>query len=432
MTIRSSDFTVDYTQSPRIITLLSPYTEVTIQDLYDTMKWFEEQVFGIDEPPLIAAAGKENLGGGVSVGLTATLLNALLAFEARPGPSYVQCSVSGGNLVAVDDVGAYQTTPIYPTAFTQVIVTASSSATTQNQASLEYSSFRNGVTVDQSGPYQLSGGDPLNSLIGNPQYPVNNIPDANLIRTARGLPKTMYVLGNLTLDSGDILENWKLYGENPARTTITINAAADTLGVEIRESSVTGNLDGGSILRECVISNLNYVNGWVYETMLAPGTITLGGTNPAYFFNCYSGDTGGASPVIDMNGTGAVDIALVMNNFWGDIKVIDKTGSAKAYFHMGAGGLTIDSSCVAGTIETHGIGVVNDALGNHMDSGIYNGNLVLVNGLVNGEHLHEMWARLGLNKDLPAKNFTDGSFTFGGVTVDATADGSGNITHQRQ
>jgi len=115
----------------------APSTEITIQDLYDTCKWLEATQGGMDDPVLIEAAGKENLGGGVFVGLTATLQNALLAFEGRPGPTYEQCKVSGGNLVAVDDVGSYQSSPIAPTPFTQVLATNSSSATLTNQAAID-------------------------------------------------------------------------------------------------------------------------------------------------------------------------------------------------------------------------------------------------------------------------------------------------------
>lgn len=48
------------------------------------------------------------------------------------------------------------------------------------------------------------------------------------------------------------------------------------------------------------------------------------------------------------------------------------------------------------------------------------------------ERLLDIWQRLGLDKANPATNNTDGSYSFGNVTVDATEDPSGNITHRRQ
>ena len=127
MAVRT-DVVVDYNSSPRIITVLAPSTTITIQDLHDTLNTIDERPHNLSYPILSRSAGKQPLGGVVSVGITLSLLNAQLAFEARSGPSFVACVVSGGNLVAFDDMDAV-TDPISPTAFTQVTISQSSSAT---------------------------------------------------------------------------------------------------------------------------------------------------------------------------------------------------------------------------------------------------------------------------------------------------------------
>ena len=71
-----------------------------MQDLVDTLRVIEEVTRAMPEPKLLNAAGKEPLGGGVSVGIT-----------------------------AFDEFDVVLTTPIQTTAFTQVILTSSSSAT---------------------------------------------------------------------------------------------------------------------------------------------------------------------------------------------------------------------------------------------------------------------------------------------------------------
>jgi hypothetical protein len=129
MAIRT-DFTIDWDVSPRVILIDAPSTEVSMQDLLDTLRTEECKASNMDNPPIVSAAGKEELGGGVQVGLTVTLLNAVLGFEARGGPTWVQCNASGGNLVSVD-VNGTPIPPIYPTMYTQVVITASSSATLQ-------------------------------------------------------------------------------------------------------------------------------------------------------------------------------------------------------------------------------------------------------------------------------------------------------------
>lgn len=119
---------IDPIASPRIVTVLAPDVAISIQELVNLLRDWEDELLDLEYDQLIYAAGKEDLGGGVRVGITATLNNAKLAFEARTGPDYAQCVISGGNLVAIDQYGDIMP-PIQPTAFTQVIMAASSSAT---------------------------------------------------------------------------------------------------------------------------------------------------------------------------------------------------------------------------------------------------------------------------------------------------------------
>lgn len=98
MAIRS-DVQVNWWTSPRIITVLAPSLEITIQDLVDTCRWLEEQFPNMAYPHLINAAGKDALGGGVLVGITATLQNAVLQFEGRT------CQLTSGTVTENDARG---------------------------------------------------------------------------------------------------------------------------------------------------------------------------------------------------------------------------------------------------------------------------------------------------------------------------------------
>jgi len=71
--------------SPRIIEILEPTTSASVQEIVDAVRAWEDSWVGIAFPKLIDAAGKENLGGGVTVGITATLQNAQIAFQQRGG-----------------------------------------------------------------------------------------------------------------------------------------------------------------------------------------------------------------------------------------------------------------------------------------------------------------------------------------------------------
>ena len=81
--VERSDISVRWDLSPRLITVAAPSTEVTIQDLHDTLRELECRPGNMIYPYLISTAGGEAVGGDVYVGLTATLQNAQLNFEAR-------------------------------------------------------------------------------------------------------------------------------------------------------------------------------------------------------------------------------------------------------------------------------------------------------------------------------------------------------------
>jgi hypothetical protein len=92
-----NDITVDFKVSPRIITVAAPSTIVTIEDLYDTLRSIEDDPDNLDDAFLVSAGGREELGGGVRVGVTATLNNARLAFEARRIPLSTGTVTSSGS-----------------------------------------------------------------------------------------------------------------------------------------------------------------------------------------------------------------------------------------------------------------------------------------------------------------------------------------------
>lgn len=133
MAIRT-DVTVDWDQSPRIITVLSPSVKISMQDLLDTLRSKESETFAMDNKPIVSASGKEELTDIDAVGLTVKLLNAKVGFEARDGTEqggvdeWVLCTLGGGNCVAVDSDGQKMDAR-NPTSFTTIDRTLSSSAT---------------------------------------------------------------------------------------------------------------------------------------------------------------------------------------------------------------------------------------------------------------------------------------------------------------
>src|SRR3990167_10017343 len=119
--------TLTFFKYERVVQVDSPQTSVAVQDLINQIRAYEEQLINMDYGTIANAYGKQALGGGAFIGITLELINDWrIAFEARPGPDTILCSVSGGNLVAINQ---YANNPIKPTAFTQINIAQSSSPT---------------------------------------------------------------------------------------------------------------------------------------------------------------------------------------------------------------------------------------------------------------------------------------------------------------
>lgn len=342
-----TEITIDWNLSPRIITVNDTLTEVTCQDLYDTCRFLEATSAAMDDKTIITGAGKEELGGGTSVGLTITLLDALLAFEARTGPSYTQCNVSGGNLVAVDGVGAYFTTPIHPTAFTQVVVTASSSATQVQQDALLYASYQNAVWVDSV------SGDDLG--LGNREQPVKTIQRATEIGDTEGF-STLQILNDITLVDGDDVRDFKLVGVSHILTNLVVEPEALCERMHVFNCKFSGTLDGDTEVFDCIVGDIDYINGHIHNSGL-DGYITLGGGKKAVIEDCNTIDQDNP-PTVDMGGSGQ---SLSMPNYSGVLNIANLSDdTAEVGVGLNAGSVSILPSVSAGLVIIAGTGLIDD------------------------------------------------------------------------
>ncbi len=422
------DISVDWTISPRLITVAAPSTELVLQDLVDTLRELEASLLSLDDARLIDAFGKQELGGGVRVGITAQLYNAQVMFEPRTTPlvtgtctqdnpagdrlidssatfesdgiypgctvyNYstkamatvkevvsetelytlvlsggsshvwvsgdpylvypnVQCAITGGNLVAVDDNGN-SIEPVLQSANVQVLLTTSSSATLQELRDIQFSSFNGGVTIDVSSPY--SG---THYPVGTLRQPVNNTQDALAIAEEYGFG-TFYVIGNITLDNGTDFSSYIFVGESPGQTVITVTSDADVERCEFSECTLTGILDGDCTVKNAIVRDVTYISGFV-ELCVLEGTVTLGGGATANFLDCWAGRDVGSPPVIDLGGSGQT---LIMQNFNGHVKWVNKTGPEEANATLNAAVLEIDSTVTNGIGKVIGTGEIIDSSG---------------------------------------------------------------------
>jgi len=427
-----NDVDVVFTLSPRVAEVRAPSTEIIMQDLVDTMRIEEESFRGMSYDKLLNASGKEDLGGGVKVGITVAMQNLLLAFEGRTTPaetgtvtsvpsspvagrqvmqdstatfitngvargsllinftdqsvadvvsvdsetqlttktliegitdSYtvlddykvwniIQVSATGGNLTAVDELQSV-IAAILPTAFTQVVLTSSASATLSEQADIQYASFNGGVSVDL-----LAGTSGTTFPTGTERQPVDNFTDALAIANERGF-LTLYVFGDALIAGGLDFTNFTIVGQGQNLSTFTLDPGAVFVNNTFAEAKITGTLDGDTHVDDCTIENLNFVSGVIENCLLNPGTITLGGSDTAHFINCASGVPGPDTPNINMGGSGQ---ALAMRNYNGGIKIINKTGADKVSIDLNSGQIILDSTVAMITADWRidGIGHLTD------------------------------------------------------------------------
>lgn len=91
---------------------------ITIQELIDSIRDWEDNSEGIVEKSIANAYGKQDLGGGSKVGITLELINNWrVQFEAEE--NLTNAYIIGGNLVAVN---SYENDPIKPASNINVVI----------------------------------------------------------------------------------------------------------------------------------------------------------------------------------------------------------------------------------------------------------------------------------------------------------------------
>lgn len=461
--------TIDTQVTPRIITVDAPDTAITIQELVDLLRDWEDTSVQADDDQIISAAGKEPLGGGVTVGITATLQNAQLAFEERVTPletgtvttangsgttlidntatfqtnnvgrgdlvynttdgsqctvisvdsetqltttvlvggtdndydisdaysvyDVVQCDISGGNLVAVDDVGA-DIDVVFPTFGTQIVRTSSSSATLQELQDIQFASFAGGVWIDT-----VNGTSGTAFPAGTERQPVDNFTDGLSIASTRGFNR-LFVVGDATVDTGLNYTDFVFVGQGKNLSVLTVTAAANVTNCSFIDAEVTGTLDGDSRIEDSVIEDLTFVSGVIERCLLNPGTVTLGGSATAHFIDCASGVPGVSTPIIDCGGSGQ---ALALRNYNGGVELRNKTGSDAVSIDLASGQVVLNSASVTGTgtIVVRGVGKLVDETGAPINTGTWNATVPVINELVEGTNLKHIWQDRGFDADNP-------------------------------
>lgn len=457
-----SGTTVAWYLSPRIITIPVAQTEITIEDLQDTLQALEESEEGMVWKHLRNTSGGESLGGGTTVGYTMELQNAQVSFVARTTPlesgtittggtttltdstatfqtnnvglgdlvmnvtdgsqatvisvtsetdltctsltggtdndfditdvyrvyDIVQCRVTGGNLVAVDNLGA-EISPIFPTFGTQVLATASSSATTANLISLNFATYNGGIYIDTVNGVSGTGG-----VLGNEANPVNNLTDAKSIATTLGFTRLYFTENASTIGASDNISSYLVEGVYHDRSVLTLTTGCTITDAQFNNLAIQG--DAGTdfcVLENCSLRTISNFNGNVYRSEIG-GTIGLNLGAFRHWINCVSNQNTG-TPVLDFQ---SITQNLIISNYVGDIIIRNFTGGSLELF-CNAAQVEIESNCTGGTISLYGtIGLTNNSAGAMVD----------VSNAVVGKMTQDLWHFKGCDPANPAVISGDG------------------------
>lgn len=343
--------TIEFDKINQLIIIKKPDVEIVCQDLINAIRDYEDDLLSFDVAKIANANGKDDLGGGVLVGITLTLLNWRLQFEARTElEGWTICKVSGGNLVAVDENGD-SISPIAPSAYVNVILANSSSATLQELTTIQNSSFNNGITVDP-----LNGVDSLIFPAGTPQAPVKTCDYVMSLAELRCF-KIIYVLNDFNISNHD-MSGYTMIGLSPRQTHIGINNIL-WFGGCLKECSFSGYFSDGSVIEvlNCEIGNVENITLNARNCYLS-GTIILNNTRSSNFYNCVDGIPGSGVPVINIDDCESLGIW----DYSGGLKIINLVNGCDVSVNLQAGRVILDESCTGGTLIIRGIGsLVNNS-----------------------------------------------------------------------
>ena len=404
------------------ITLDSGVTSVNVQDVYEAWKdWMLASARNRKYPQAFRSDGGAPLNDIINQG-SYYFLNNSAGWRMKPPEEDITIYLTGNLAVEDTALPAFEATDGAFTAAILGLQPVTQGVTPELLNTLQYGSYEGGVWVDVLNGQPLSAISPEN--LGSSQFPVDNIPDAITINVAQGLPKTLYIIGSITLDTGDNVDGFDIVGQNAIRSQVTVNPGASTLGASFTECYLSGTLDGQAIVRNCAIGNVSYFNGYLFQCSLR-GSITLGGGAQLDMMNCFSGIAGEGAVDINMGGSGQ---SAAIRAYVGGIELHNKTGTEEVSVDFESGQLKIDQATVTnGKIVARGDAkVIDHDTSDHLPSGTY-GSLTLLNETVNGRQLQELWMLQGLDPDNPL-TATPTSREAGDLTQTITGDPATSVT----
>ena len=234
-----------------------------------------------------------------------------------------------------------------------VSVSSSNSAGLQDLSTLLTAAYNGEVCVDP-----INGQSGTVVPIGTRGTPVNNLADAKLIADKENA-HNIRILRSMTIENVDFSDGYRFITDSPVTEQLTIAPSANIRNCDFEFCNLQGTLDGNNIYRQCVLGDITFTSGFVFQCSLN-GTIVLEPGALLGALDCFSNTlAGNPSPVIDFNGSGQ----LLLRNYAGVIELInhtDDSGDGDVCIDMASGRVFVQASCTAGLFPIRGIAEVTD------------------------------------------------------------------------
>lgn len=211
------------------------------------------------------------------------------------------------------------------------------------------------MNVDYDGRLNINSNGYAGTLypIGTSKYPVNNLDDALTIAHSRNI-NTIILENSITIEATHDISNLAIQTIGIMGTTITFTDGCSANNSAFRYANLEGVLNGNDILlvESCSILNLENFSGIMQGVAFLQGSeISIGSW--AELYNCRAGGDPGNEPEISIG-----DSVLSIQQYRGNLKLKDKTGSNRTVASFLPGNVIIDSTCVSGSIQILGVGEV--------------------------------------------------------------------------
>lgn len=189
--------------------------------------------------------------------------------------------------------------------------------------------------------------------IGTHFQPSNNLDDA-LIIMGRGNVDKLMLHSALTIEATHIIDGLVVETHGLMGTTITFVTGCSADKTAFRYLDLQGDLTNGDqlLVENCSINDLSNFTGIMNNVAWGQGAeISIGLW--ATIIQATSGGDPTNEPELNI-GTAAVNIS----SYTGNLKLTGKTGSNRTVVNLTSGNIIIDASCVAGSIQILGTGII--------------------------------------------------------------------------